>query len=460
MDGNSTWQAAEDLNEFIRTLDQKGDLIRVDQEMDTRLEIAHMLRVLGDRQGPAALFTNVRARPGARIVGNVLARRRIALALGTDEVHLAGTFVERVSKRIPPVRVESGPVKQVVIRSTHVDLNELLPALIHHEKDTAPYITCAVTFARDPESGLQSMGLHRIQVLSPNTLTICLASPPLADFLARAHAKGRSLEVAVVLGVDPATLIASVVWSPSGTDKLEIAGALRLRPVAVTRAETVDLVVPAEAQYVIEGTIDPGALAEEKQFGDSSGIYVGNVISPLIRCTAVTCRTEPLFQALQTWSAEDDSLFDLCFGSKMLRDASQIFPFILDVSLAKGTCACQANVTMAPTSDASRRAAICYILSANPFIKSVIALDDDIDPRNPEEVQWALATRFQADRDLITLPSMQGSVIDPSAGEGAVTCKTGLDATYPRQKRAQFEKIDVPTEVKQRVARILAEKPS
>ena len=452
------WNGYEDLGAFLKYLKDKDDLITIDHEVDPRLEIGQVLKVLGDLQGPAALFTNVRRFPGRRIVGNVLGhRRRVAEALGTDEANLTSAFIDRVTQRILPVLVEDGQVKEVVIKGSRIDLTELLPALTHHEKDATPYLTCAVTFARDPETGSQSMGLHRIQILSESTMTICLASPPLADFLNRAIAMGRDLEVAVALGTDPGTLIASVVWCPAGVDKIEVAGALNQQAVKMTRGETVDVTVPSQAQYVIEGVIHPHELANEAGFGETSGVYVRDVMSPVIHVTAFSHRDEPLFQGLQTWSAEDHELLDLCFGSKMLQDVRQIFPFVLDICLARGTCASQANVRVAPTTDAQIRAAMCYILCANPFIKSVVVVDEDIDLRNPEEIQWALATRFQADRDLVVLPNLQGSVIDPSAGPSATTCKTGLNATYPEEKKAEFERIDVPREVKERALKLVAE---
>lgn len=450
------WTGYEDLNSFMEDLKKNDELVEIDKEMAPGLEIAHLLGALGDRGGPAVLFNNVRGFPGTKIVGNIMGhRRRIAMALGTDELHLIDTFIERVQQRIAPTEVDDGPVKDVVIKKPDVNLTKLLPAMVHHEKDAAPYLTCAVTFARDPETGLQSMGMHRIQILSKNTMTICLASPPLADFLAKAQKMGKDLEVAVALGSDPGIMIASVVWCPSGVDKLEIAGALNQQSVEIIPAETVHLRVPSQAQYIIEGMIHPNELASEKQFGDSSGIYVKDVASPVIHVTSLSHRESPIFQELQTWSAEDDALFDLSFGTKMLQDAKQIFPFVLDVCLAKGTCAAQVNVKFAPVAAAYRRAAICYILSTNPFIKSVIAVDEDINPRNPSQVEWALATRFQADRDLILLPNLQGSIIDPSAGPSGITCKVGIDATYPKEKEAEFEKIDVPEDIKKRVSKIL-----
>lgn len=445
----------DDLNRFLAALRETGDLIEITEEVDPNFEIGAVLKLLGEREGPAALFPKVRGHPGKTIAGNVVGhRRRIALAFGVQEDELAAAYLERKNNRIPPVLVKEGPVKETSLRPHEIDLFQVLPALTHHEKDASPYLTCAVTFARDPQSGGQSMGMHRIQVQSERTLGICLGTPPLSHFLQRAWQQNRPLEVAVVIGLDPAVLTASVTRCPGGVDKIEIAGGFKRKAVEMVPSNTVDLRVPGSAQYSIEGTIHPGHLANEGIFGDSSGTYV-EAQSPVIQVTSVSRRKDPIYQALQTWSSEDDALLNLCFGSDLLEDVRRDHPFVRDLHLVTGTVCGQVVAALSPCSAPLRRSAMVALLTRNPFVKTAIVVDEDIDIRNPREVTWVLTNRFQADRDLLLLPGVPGSMIDPSASADGSSCKVGMDATFDRDRASLFQKIRVPAEAQRRAEEIL-----
>ena len=217
-----------DLNCFVDALKEDNDLVEISEEVSPRYEIGAILKELGEREGPAALFSRVAGFPGKVIVGNVLGhRRRIAKALGVNTDDVRNAYVRRKNQRVPPVLSTDAPISQVSIGVDQLNVSQILPALIHHERDTSPYLTCAVTFARDPENGHQSMGLHRIRVHSERRLAICLETPPLVHYLHKAREMNMPLEVAVVIGPDPAVLIASVTWCPEGNDKIEIAGAIK-----------------------------------------------------------------------------------------------------------------------------------------------------------------------------------------------------------------------------------------
>jgi 2,5-furandicarboxylate decarboxylase 1 len=445
----------DDLNDFLEALSDQGDLIRIAEQVSPRFEISAILEGLAERDGPAALMTDVAEHPGNVVAGNVMGhRRRIASSLGVEEAHLTDAYLERKESRIEPTLTDVAPIKAVSVPPEELDLLSLLPALVHHEEDASPYLTCAVTFARNPETGLQTMGLHRIQIQSGTTLGIFLGTPPLAHFLHKAREMERPLEVAVVIGPDPAVLIASVTWCPEGNDKIEIAGGLRQKPVEMTRCETVNLNVPAHAQYVIEGSIAPGHTDHEGLFGDSSGTYV-EAQSPVMRATGACHREEPIYQALQPWSSEDDALMNLCFGSDLLENVRKDYPFVLDLHLAPGTVAAHVVLAVRPVERPAIRSAMASVLTRNPFVKKVIVVDDDIDIRNQREVEWALASRFQADRDLMRIEGVQGSVIDPSRSPDGSTCKIGIDATYQREFVGRFKKIAIPMASRKKARDIL-----
>jgi len=451
------WHSYGDLNSFLDVLKKSNDLIEIRKEVSPRFEIGAILDELSEKGGPAALFTNIAGFAGKTTVGNVMGhRRRLAKVLGVEETKLIDAFMERKNQRILSVQVTEAPVKEVKIEANEVDLLHILPALIHHEKDSSPYLTCAVTFARDPETGYQSMCLHRVQIRSDKRLCVYLATPPLAQFFKKAQKMNKPLDIAVVIGPDPAVLMASITRCPEGVDKIEIAGGLRQKPVEMVQCETVNLSVPSNSQYVIEGTIQVGQVAAEGVFGESSGVYVEGDQSPVISVTHVSHRESPLYQALLPWSGEDDALFDLCFGSDLLENARRDFPFVRDLHMIPGTVNGHVIVSISEKcSPPMLRSAMIALLTRNRFIKKIIAVDEDIDVRNYKEVEWAVLTRFQADKDLILLPGVHGSMIDPSASPNGSTCKIGIDATFPEEQAILFQKIKIPEESRKRAIEIL-----
>ena len=431
-----------DLRGFLDDL--AGELIRVGEPLDPQFEVAALLSEV-QGTGRAVLCENIKGRPGARIAGNLLASRRLAArALGTSEDKLVETYVARSAQRVPPVQAKAAPVQEVVHRQP-ADVGALLPLLTHYEKDAAPFLTCGVVLARDPATGQRGMGIHRMMYKGKNgdgrRFGIFLANPPLSAFLANAEASGRPLEVAVALGVDPAMLLAAVVKTgPQGPDKMEIAGGLRGAPVALVRALTVDLEVPARAEVVIEGHVLPGLREEEGPFGENTGSYFSN-LSPVFEASAVTHRKDFIFPALVPWTADVDTLLSLAGGAELLGQLKGLLRGVVDLELTPGTCSFAAVIAVRDCPKTEVRRLIHLALGLDRRLKSVTVVDDDIDIRNPREVAWALATRCQPARDSVILGGLEGYVIDPSAAAGGGS-KIGYDAT--RGPQPIFDKIAMP----------------
>jgi 2,5-furandicarboxylate decarboxylase 1 len=423
-------------------LDDLGDdLIRVGEPYDPRFEVAALLSEV-QASGKAVLCENVKGRPGARIAGNLLSSRRLAArALGTSEDKLVDTYVARSTRRVPPVPAREAPVQEVVHRRPD-DVGALLPLLTHYEQDAAPFLTCGVVLARDPATGQRGMGIHRMMFKGGRRFGILLANPPLSQFLANAEASGKPLEVAVALGVDPAMLIAAVVKTgPLGPDKMDIAGSLRGAPVELVRGVTVDLEVPARAEVVLEGRVLPGVREPEGPFGENTGYYFSNT-SPVVEIDAVTHREDFIFPALVPWTADVDTLLALAGGAELLGQLKGLVRGVVDLDIVPGTCSFAATVAVRDCPPHEVRRLIHLALNLDRRLKSVTVVDDDVDIRNPREVAWALATRFQAHRDLVVLDGMEGYVIDPSSA-GGTGAKMGFNAT--RGAGATFDKIAIPS---------------
>lgn len=450
----------KDLRAFIARLDEQGELARIRDCLSPRFEISGMTRQLIRTRNLGLFFENVEGYSTPVVTNLVGTKARLATAFGVSEADLVAAYQDRVKNRIKPVIVADAPAKQVEILKD-IDIVKTMPVLTHHAKDVGPYFTSAITIAKDPDTGLRGMGIHRIEVKDEKTIAIFLATPPLSHFLTRSEAKGKPLEIAVVIGIDPVTFFASVGWAPAGVDKLEIAGGLGGSPIEVVRCSTVDVEVPAQAEFVLEGKLIPGERRPEGPFGESTGYYFSKR-NPVAQITAVTHRDAPIYQGLVPFSGEDTVLLDVGWELKHLPEIQKTHPFVSKIHFSNMLLS--ANVQIRKTSEDDGRK-IIEELWANPFIKIVTVVDDDVDPYNSEDMNWAIATRVRPEKDIVIKEDMPGLPIDPSTGEQGVsgefslittkTSKLGIDATKPLEDLLRYKKIDVAEKVKCRIGPLI-----
>lgn len=431
--------AFNDLREFISYLRGfPGEVAVLHDPLNPRYEVAPVLSYRG-AGGPVVEMDNVLGFPGWRIVGNVLGtRRRVALALGVSEDKLGTEYFQRKDIGLPPTEVEDGPVKETII-TEGIDLTTTVPVLTHHEGDVGPYITAGLCIARDKKSGRYHMGIHRLQVKGPRRLGILLANPPLSTYFSTAEACGEPLNVAIAIGVDPALLLAAVTRASRGLDKLNIAGGLRGEPISLVKATTSDLMVPATAEVVIEGRMLPGIREAEGPFGESSGYYFG-FDNPVIEVTAITHRNRPVYQAIVPAGAEGDIILGLCSASEICDYLSELVEGFCNFVFVPGTYCFHGILSIKKQNKAAARRAALLAMSLDPRIKQMIVVDDDVDINSHQDVSWAMATRFRADKDLIVLPGFPGYAIDPMTVDGS-TSKVVMDATKPDNDVGRFTRI-------------------
>jgi 2,5-furandicarboxylate decarboxylase 1 len=453
------------LREFLDHLENQGDLLKIDEALSPIHEIHAVLKYVDKGAGPAVLFPNVRGYQ-VPVVGNLLGRRRrLAMALGVEEEQIVEEYYRRRQQIHKPRVVADGPIKEVVIQD-EIDITKVIPVLTHHAKDAGPYFSSAVTIARDPETGVQGMGIHRIQVKDQNTLGLFLATPPLSVYLKKAEERNQPLDIAVVIGMDPLTFFASVIWAPPGFDKFDIAGALAQQPIELVKCATVDLLVPAQAEFVLEGRVLPNVRDTEGPFGESSGYYF-TYQNPVARVQAIMHRKNPIYQALCVWSQEGSTLMDVGWAVDNLRPLRAEFPNIKRIEFKEtGSIGI---VQIDKKSENEPQKIIEHLLSTI-FVKIALVVDTDVNIDDGRELSWALATRVRSTRDLTIKPDMAGSMIDPSAvmevdtaagklseigSHIATVTKIGIDATKPLGELEKYEKIDVPAEVKTAIAPLL-----
>lgn len=448
-----TFRQLRDFIDHLATM--PNDLVRVQEEISPVYEASAVLKeAAAAQQSPAVLFENVKDYPGFKIVGNMLGtRRRLAIAMSAPVDQLNAEYLRRIENPLPPSLLDHGPVKDVIVKHD-IDLFQHIPVLTYNEKDSGPFISSGICIAKQPSTGKRSMGIHRLEVKGKDKLGILLATPPIASFFAEAEALSQPLPVAIAIGCDPLTTISAVVHAPIAVDKFAIAGALRQAPVELVRAETVDIEVPANAEFIIEGKVLPHVREMNGPFGESSGYYMA-FEAPILQITAITRRQNPVYHVIEPWSGEVENIFFAAQAS-IFRQLRQLVPSVQDLTFIPGSVGGTLVISLKKTTNGEAKRVLSLALGMGSRIKRAIVVDDDVDIYNPREVEWALATRFQADDDLVMLKGTDAYVIDPSAKEGRLGTSLGFDATKPLGNRPEFEKISSPPGYAEKAKAILA----
>jgi 2,5-furandicarboxylate decarboxylase 1 len=410
------------------------------------IDLVHQLAAIANRLDgkTATLFPHPSGHAGSVVSGLVSSRAWMAEAMGVTEDRLIQHFQGAVAQPLPWREVGDGPAQEVV-HTAGIDLCRLLPIPTHNEHDSGPYISAGLTIARDPETGAQNVAIHRCQISGPDRIGILLLPRHTDHFFRKAEAAGQGLEVALVIGVDPATLLSSQAIVPVGFDELSIAGALRGRALDVVRCKTNAVRVPAEAEIVIEGRLLPNTREPEGPFGEFPQYYGERADRHVLHVDCVTHRVQPIFHTIVGGGLEHLLLGAIPREATILATLQRNFPGVQDVHLSLGGVGrYHLYIKLRKTQDGEGKNVLLGAFAAHYDIKHAVVVDVDVDIHNPAEVEWALATRFQADQDAVIIAAAQGSKLDPSNRNG-VGAKMGFDATIPvGLPEMKFKRIAVP----------------
>jgi len=452
---DSTDAGSLSLRDWLAHLAKTERLATIDKPVALEHELAAVAKRLDGRQ--AAFFT----RPGGHAVpvvsGFMSKRAWIAEAMGVEEAALLARFSAAAAAPLASrvVAREDAPCQQVV-HTNGIDLHALLPIPTHSEHDNGPYITAGLVIARNPRTGVQNVSINRIQVHGRDRMAILLLPRHLHAFQRSAEEAGEALDVAVAIGVDPLTMLASQAITPINHDELEIAGALHGAPLPVAQCVTSGVHVPAFAEIVIEGRILPNVREPEGPFGEFPKYYSAQEAREVIEVTAVTHRRNPIFHTIVPAEMEHLLLGAIPREATLLAHLQRSHPAVNDVHLSVGgVCRYHLWVQFDKKREGEAKNVILSAFGAHYDIKQVVVVDMDVNVHDPAEIEWAIATRFQADRDLVVVAGAQGSTLDPSTTVGqpadapphlqGVSAKMGLDATRPVVYPAHvFTRVRIP----------------
>lgn len=447
-----------DLRAWLDHLNKTGRLISTKKNIDLKHQLAAIAKKLDGKS--SVFFPNPGGHEIPVIAGFMSSRAWIAEAMGVDEASLLETYKQAADNPLPCNVLQKAPCQEVVHKK--FDMRTLLPVPTHSEHDSGPYITAGLVIARNPKTGIQNVSINRIQVNSKDRMAVLILPRHLHAFQQAAEEMNQPLPVAVVIGVDPLTLLASQAIAPIDHDELEIAGALHGTPLDVVSCTTNEVLVPANAEIVIEGHIPPKVREVEGPFGEYPKYYSAQEKRQVIVVDAVTHRKNPIFHTIVPAELEHLLLGSIPREATILSYLKRSFPGVLNVHLSLGGVGrYHLYVQIKKTHEGIPKNVISAAFSSHYDVKHVVVVDDDVDVHDPSQVEWAIATRFQAKRGLVVIHDAQGSVLDPSTTVGlpvdetgviplhyqGMSSKVGFDATKPMVYDGHvFTKVKIPGE--------------
>ncbi len=425
--------------EYINQIDEKGLLRKVDIEVSKKLEISGILKEI---EPTPVMFNNIKGSE-FRVIGNLFCTKNvIASYFDVSPADLIPMLSKAITERSEPEIVSNAPCQEIIESS--VDLDKL-PILFHCEKDGGNYISSAVVITRDPDYG-QNLDFHRAMQFSKDKFaTRIVRGRHFHKFLE----KNGELEVAFCIGNSPNILIAGATSVDIGVDELHIANALE--SIKVVKANSVDLLIPAEAEFVLEGRVYMEENHAEGPFVDLTETYDVIREEPIFEVKKITHRKDAIWQALLPGALEHKILMGMPREPTIFNKVNETGVKCLDVNINPGGCSwLHAIVQIDKKSEEDGKKAINGAFTGHTSCKHVFIVDKDIDIYNPLSVEWAMATRFQGDIRMIIKDKEPGSSLDPSAEPGTkMTTKIGFDLTKPLVVKgksfdiADFPKVDL-----------------
>lgn len=433
-----------DLRTFLEILRAKGQLVEITRPARLDLEAPAVMQALMKAGGPAALFRNLDHPSGIPVTGGIIGTLpRIALAMECAEGEVAPRMGRAVANPIKAAAVKRGAFLDHVATGASVDL-AALPIPKHNAGDGGKYITGGVMVSKDPETGRQNYGYNRLQVQGPNRLSVMMNSwRHVRRFYEAAEAAGKSLPVAVLIGVDPRVLIAAGVRVDY--DEIGIAGALKGSPVEMAPCATVPLEVPAGTEIVIEGNILPAERVKEGPLAEFTGHYGESYVTPVLEVTAICHRDNPIFQTIVPASFEHVYIGNVLPREPMLLSfVSHVSPNVKGVHLLPYSGGFMAAVKLDKKSEGEPKNVALAALMTHVNIKMAVVVGTDVDIHDPADILWAISTRVDAARDIFTVPYAQGMENDPTTDSLGRQTKVGIDATMAREKAGDYRRVVYP----------------
>lgn len=414
-------------------LENTEDIIEINDELSCEFEVAKVLR-----QYPkdTVILTNVKNSEMPVVSGICNTREKIAKSINCEVNEITSKIIEASDN---PIKVENF-TDFSEYNTTEADLSKL-PILTHYKRDGGAYITSGVVFARDPETGIQNASIHRMMVLDDKRLAIRIVPRNLYTYFQKAQKLNKDLEIAIAIGMDAAILLASTTSIPIDYNEMDVANAFKNGELTLIKTES-ELEVP-QADIILEGKISVTETTAEGPFVDLTDTYDIIRDQPIITLNKMYIKKDnPCYHAILPAGFEHKLLQGLPQEPRIYKSVKNAVPTVETVALTEGGCCwLHAVISINKQTEGDGKNAIMAALSAHPSLKHAVVVDTDVDVFDPQDVEYAIATRVKADRDIMIVPNVRGSSLDPVAESDGTTTKLGVDATKSLKTIEKFERV-------------------
>jgi len=426
---------------FLEQLEREGKLTRIRKEVSTELEIAGIIDTLGEKP---CFFEKVKESNIPVVAGLVSSKELVAKALNVDIKQILRKLSSAIENPSSPEVVKNGECQEIIERD--VDLTKL-PIMRYTEKDGGKYVPSAISIVKDPELGRNTC-FHRLMLIDKNKFVARIVEERGTDTALKNA--GGELDIAMCIGNSTAVLLAASTSLPKGVDELGMANVLE--KTELVKCKTIDVDVPRDCEIVLEGRITKERVPEGP-FLDLTGIIDRVRQQPVIEIKCITHRKKPIYQTILAGRNEHKVLMGMPKEPTIFNEVNKVCE-CSDVYITPGGCSwLHAVVQIKKQNPDDGKKAIKAAFDGHKSLKHCVVVDDDVNIYDSNDVEWALATRFQADKAAVILPNQRGSSLDPSGdlteGKKARTCKMGLDATIPLRgtgkgfKKESYRKVDL-----------------
>ena len=422
------------LKDYLSLMDKAGQVLRIKEKVH-KDDIPELIERLSQHR-KVLLFEAVE-NYACQLVANLAPSHEAFKALfRTDDPY--EFFVRGISKAEKTVKTERRDLQ--TIRMAGKDLMDFLPILKHYEKDSAPFITSGIVSATDPDTGVVGRGVHRMEYRGGNLLGITLLNPPLTTIYRKYLEKNMKMPVSITIGVDPGVFISMALKASPGGDKLEAAGGLKGAGVKVIPSFDSPTEVPATGEFLLEGYVDDEQVKQDGPMGEISGYYLSLHETPTVVVERLSHGDFPIYHALLPTCPEADMYLTFVSRAHIEESSRKLFPSITNLTFVPRTFGSSLVVNVTTTEKFKIRNMILFLLTFQ-MIKKVVVVDNDVNPEDFKDVEWAIITRCKAEKDIIILDRLQGQVIDPTAEEIYGVTKIGINATATGKKIQERARI-------------------
>jgi len=423
------------MKNFLKLIKDEYGIIKIEEEVSSEYEAARILR---EHPKKTVILENIAGYDIPIISGICNTREKIAKSLNCTVGEISQKVIQ--ASENPQKVTTCSDISNYKYNSEEANLNKI-PILTHYKRDGGAYITAGVIFAKDLETGIQNASIHRMLVLGKDKLTVRIVPRHLYTYFQKCEKANQDLEIAIAIGMDPAILLASTTSVSIDYDEMDVANAFKDGKLNLIELKKSGLKVP-QADIILEGKLLANERAKEGPFVDLTDTYDVVRDEPVIKLNKMHLKDNAMYHSILPAGFEHKLLQGLPQEPRIFNAVKNTVPTVKNVVLTEGGCCwLHAAIAIEKQTQGDGKNVIMAALAAHPSLKHAVVVDEDIDIFNPQDLEYAIATRVKGDDDIIIVPKARGSSLDPTALADGTTTKVGVDATKQLGEKEKFERV-------------------